>query len=327
MLTHNHPAADYRIEINGIDITPAISARLISLQIVDNAGQNADTITITLTDHDGKLALPPRNALAQVFIGFAGQPLVDKGTYTIDEVEYSGPPDTITISGKSASMSGTLPGQKSRSHRKTTIGQLVGKIAQEHGLTASVEARLSGIRIPHLDQTAESDLNLLTRLASKHDAIATVKGQHLLFIPAASSATAGGTPLEPLKLTKQDMAIYRYQVTDRDTYTGVKASWNSRSGGRKKLVLVGDGEKAKELRQTYATEEDALTAATAELERIKRGGATLSITLAVAVPELIAETPVEISGLKADIDDQEWTCRIVTTRLDGQGGITTAIEC
>lgn len=327
MLTHNHPLADYRIEVNGIDITPTVSARLISLQIVDNAGLHADTVTITLTDHDGKLALPPRNALAHVYVGWKGQPLIDKGTYTIDEVEYSGPHDIVTISGKSASMSGTLPGQKSRSHRDTTIGQLVGQIAQEHDLTASVESRLSGIRISHLDQTAESDLNLLTRLASKHDAIATVKGQHLLFIPAASSATAGGTPLEPIKLNKPDMATYRYLATDRDTYTGVKASWNSRSGGRKKLVLVGDGEKAKELRQTFATEEDALAAATAELERIKRGGATLSITLAVAVPELMAETPVEISGLKADIDDQEWTCQIVTTRLDGQGGMTTAIEC
>lgn len=325
MFTHNHLAPDYRIVVNGADITPLINARLIILTIVDKAGENADTLTLTLTDHDGKLELPPTGALVQAYIGWAGQPLVDKGTYSIDEIEHSGAPDVVVLSGKSANMGGTLPGQKSRSHRNTTLGKLVALIAGEHGLTPAINEALGGIRINHIDQTAESDLNLLSRLAQRYGAIATVKGQHLLFIPSGTATTASGEPLPPLELTRADIAQHRYLLTERDAYTGIKATWNSRSGGKRRIVLVGDGEKAKELRQTYASEAEAIAAATAELERVKRGNATLNITLAVAQPDLLAETPVSISGLKKDINEQKWVIRQITHTLGGNG-LMTAIE-
>jgi len=54
----------------------------------------------------------------------------------------------------------------------------------------------------HLDQTDESDLNFLTRLAKEHDALATVKGQALLFIGKGEGKTASGLPMPPLPITR-----------------------------------------------------------------------------------------------------------------------------
>lgn len=53
-----------------------------------------------------------------------------------------------------------------------------------------------------LDQTDESDLSFLTRLAKDHDAIATVKGGALLFIGKSEGVTASGLTMIPRPITK-----------------------------------------------------------------------------------------------------------------------------
>jgi len=69
-------------------------------------------------------------------------------------------------------MVGPFRSPKTRSWDATTLGKLVETIAGEHGYTPKVDPELGAIPIPHLDQTAESDMALLTRLAAKHDAVA-----------------------------------------------------------------------------------------------------------------------------------------------------------
>ncbi|MCM2973458.1 hypothetical protein [Larsenimonas suaedae] len=59
----------YHITLAGEDITPRINGRLIDLRITSQRGQEADQLDLTLTDHDGKLALPPTGARLSVAIG------------------------------------------------------------------------------------------------------------------------------------------------------------------------------------------------------------------------------------------------------------------
>lgn len=324
MLGFDHPECDYHIIVNGNDITSTVNARLKSLSIIDNAGHKADTLSLSLLDLDGKLEIPPSGAKVEVSIGLKGSALIPKGTYTIDDVDHSGPPDIVSISGASANMGGTLPGQKSRSFSKTTLEEMVNTIAAEHSLTPRISAGLGGIRINHIDQTAESDLNLLSRLAKRYGAIATVKDKHLLFIPEGSATTASGKALDVLNLTRSQIETHNWRSVDRDSYTGVKAAWNDKSGGKRKFVLVGDSEKVKELRESYESEEDAKIAATSELARIQRGQAELNISLSTPIPSLIAETPVKTAGLKTKIDEQNWVADTVTHSISPSSGLTTS---
>lgn len=320
------PAADYRLVIDGMEITPTIDGRLTNLTLTDNRGLEADTLAFTLSDHDGALELPETGVEIQLFLGWQGQPLVDKGTYIVDEVEHSGTPDQLSLNARSANMRASLPGTKSRSWHNTTIGELVSTIAAEHDLEPKVAEHLAGIRIAHLDQTEESDLNLLTRLASRHDAIATIKSGRLLFIPTGHAETASGKPIPPVTLRRKDGDSHRYLVADRDTYTGVKAWWNNMSGGKRQAVVVGDAEKLKELRNTYASEDEAWAAAHSELNRLRRGLASLSLTLYRGRPALIAETPLILQGWKTKMDKKEWIITRVTHTLSESGGLMTAIE-
>ncbi|MCC5811335.1 MAG: phage late control D family protein [Ectothiorhodospiraceae bacterium] len=319
---HTHRAPSYRLVVDGIDISPTINGRLVSLVITENRGIEADTLDLTLADHDGAVELPPTGAEITAAIGWDGE-LVEKGSYIVDEIEHSGSPDQVLIRARSADMRGGLPGQKSRSWHDTTVAEIVEEIAKEHGLEPKLGEHLGGIRVRHIDQTSESDLHLLTRLAERYDAIAAVKAGRLLFIPAAAASTASGEPLPPITLRRHDADQHRYVKADRDAYTGVRAYWNDTSGGRREKVVAGTEGNPKELRPTYATKEDALAAARAEFRRLQRGAAEFSLVLALGRAELAPETPITAQGWKPQIDGTTWIAVRVKHDLNDSGLISS----
>lgn len=332
------PAPEYRIQLGDEDITPRFTPRLISLTLTDKRGMEADELDLQLDDSDGALALPARGVELRVWIGWAGAALTDKGRYTVDEIEHSGAPDVLNIRARSADLAdGSLTTKKERSWHEVTLGNLVRSIAQDAGLQPAIGPALDGERIEHLDQTNESDAHLLTRLAQRYDAVATVKAGRLLFMPAGAGTSTSGQPLPVLTITRRDGDHHRYGLTDRNTYTGVIAYWHDLKTAKRSKVQVGkpkwhrhavkvgtDGYR-KHLRETYATKEEAEKAAAAELERLKRGGANLSLTLALGQPELFPEMPARTLGWKPEIDATEWIVKEVRHQI-GDGGFVTEVE-
>ncbi|SDK78191.1 hypothetical protein SAMN05661010_00063 [Modicisalibacter muralis] len=308
---------DYRISLQGQIITPRFRGRVESLRLTDRRGLEADQLDLVLTDDDGALALPPRGAELTLAIGWGGEALVERGTFIVDEVEHSGAPDRLSIRARSADMRGSLPGKRTQSWHKLTVGDIVTTIAKRHVLAPKVGRNLAGIRIQHIDQTDESDLNFLTRLAERYDAVATVKAGNLLFIPAGTATTSSGLEIPPVQIRRGDGDQHRYVVSDRDSYTGVIAYWNDASGAKRQEVIAGSGDNAKRLRPTYASADDALAAAQAEWQRIQRGHAEFSLTLAEGQPGLYPETPAWLIGWKREIEETPWIITEVTHDLSG----------
>jgi len=315
----------YQLIVNGENITPKINARLISLTLTDNRDGEADTLEITLSDHDGQLALPPTKATIQVSLGFEGS-MIDKGTYTVDEVSHSGPIDTVTIRARSADFANALPGAKSRSWIDKTLGEIINEIAGNHGLTPVIGTTLKGIRRASTHQTAESDMSLLTRLGELYDATASVKHGKLIFTKRARGQSATGKSLPPIIVTRRESDTHHYTLAERDAYGGVKAKWNNKRGGRVAYVIAGSGDNAYELKPTYTNEADALAAANAEWDRLKRGVATLELNLAIGNPAIAAESPIKCEGWKKNIDEKNWLAVNVIHTLD-EGGLRTKLSC
>lgn len=324
-----HWIPDYRLTVNGTDITPKIRGCLKSLTITDNRNLEADTLDLELEDSKGEIELPPHGAVITVALGYQHTGLVNKGEYTVDEVEHLGDPDMITIRARSADLRAHLtdgmPAQKSRSWHDTTVGDIIGSIAGEHGLEAKLGGALGGIRIKHIDQTHESDAHFLTRLGERYDALFAVKEGRLLFMPIGQGMTVSGKVLTPVTIKREGGHSHRYLRTDRDAYTGVRAYWNDISGARRKMVIAGTTEKAKDLKETYATEEDALFAVRSELARLQRGKATFSFTLARANLDLVPETPIIALDFKSAIDATSWVAVRMTHSLS-DGGLITGFE-
>lgn len=302
----NYPRPIFRLLVNGRDITVDISARLISISLTDNRGMEADQLDIRLSDHDGLLAMPPKGATLRLWLGWSDTGLVDKGSYTADEIEHSGAPDVLGIRARSADLRKGLARKRERSWHGKTLGDLVRTIAAEYGLQPLVHASLGAIDLPHIDQTNESDLNLISRLAQDHDAIASIKVGCLLLLPTGASSTASGLALPHVALTRTDGDQHQYLDAEEDSYTGVKAYYYEVNSAERKEAIVGTDENAKALRHSYADRDSALRAARAEWKRLQRGTATLAYTLAKGRPELIPELTYALSGIKAEIGAIVW---------------------
>lgn len=320
-----HHAPAYRLVVNGADITHRINPRLISLTLSEGREGAVDSLDLRLTDHDGLLALPSVGAEIKLQLGWSHQPLVDKGSFKVDEVEHSGTPDEISIRARSADLTSKTRRREEKSWHDTTVGAIVSEIAGRHGLTPRVGGELAGVRVEHVDQTNESDLHFLSRLAKQHDALATVKDKHLLFMPIQGTTTSTGQPLGSMLVVRSSGDRHRYHTAERGAYTGVRAYWGDNSLAEKRSVLTGSEENEKRLKDTYATEADAMKAAKAEHQRIERGKATLDITLALGRPDLMPQTPVTVQGFKPQIDGQGWLAREVTHTLD-DSGLTSKVQ-
>ncbi|WP_025808341.1 phage late control D family protein [Pseudomonas chlororaphis] len=321
-----YPVPAFRITVNGSDIAQLISPRLMSLQLTDNRGLEADQLDLTLSDHDGLLVIPPRGAAVRLWLGWSDTGLVDKGSYIVDETEHSGAPDVLSIRARSADLRKGLKTKRERSWSATTLGKVLGDIAQSNGLTATISGALDGLPIPQLDQANESDANLLTRLGEDFDAVATVKAGCLVCMPAGGGKTASGLDLPHITLIRADGDQHRFLQADRDSYDGVRAYYYDVNSAKKQEAIAGGGENLKDLRHTYSDRQSALRAARAELNRLQRGAATLSYTLARGRPDLIPELTYTLQGVKSDIDEIIWYGGNVQHSLTADSGYTMSLE-
>lgn len=321
-----YPVPAFRLTVDGLDIAQLISPRLMGLELTDNRGVEADQLSITLSDHDGLLTIPPKGAVLRLWLGWSDTGLVDKGTYTVDETEHSGAPDVLSIRARSADLRKGLKTKRERSWSNTTLGDVLGDIAIGNGLTATISGALDGLPILQLDQANESDANLISRLGEEFDAVASVKAGCLLCLPAGGGKTASGMDLPHITLTREDGDQHRYLQADRDSYDGVRAYYYDVNSAKKQEAIAGGGDNLKDLRHTYSDQQSALRAARAEFRRLQRGSATLIYTLAMGRPDLIPELTYTLQGVKEEIDEIIWYGGNVQHSLTDSGGYTVSLE-
>ncbi|MEG0868541.1 MAG: phage late control D family protein [Hafnia sp.] len=215
----------FMLTLGGDDITDNLSNRLLSLTMTDNRGFEADQLDIELDDSDGQLSMPARGAVLSLFLGWKGSALTGKGQFTVDEIEHRGAPDTLTIRARSADFRGSLNSRREVSYHDTTLGAVVKQIAERNQLDAVLANGFAEIAIPHIDQSQESDIKFLTRLAERNGAEVSVKAGKLLFLKAGNGVTASGKPIPMMTIERGDGDRHQFAIADRNAYTGVTASW------------------------------------------------------------------------------------------------------
>ena len=327
-LDDSYPQAIYRLLVDGVDIGTKFQDRLISLTITDNRGMESDALEVTLSDHDGLLNLPPKDAVIQAWIGWSNTGLVYKGLYKVKEVEHSGAPDVLTIRATSADLKTGLKQKKERSFSNVTLEAVLQAIAFQHELDLSVHQSLAKHQIINLIQN-ESDANLLTRLADEHDAMASIKNGKLLFMPKGASQTISGQDLPTYLITRDKGDSHRYSNTDGgDEITAVRAFYYDAAQGKKLEVVYGDAsnQNIKELRHIHQDKQSATLVAKAKLADLKRASLTFSYNLAYGNPDLIPEMTFLFDGLKEQIDEVYWLGTRITHSIDASNGFTTALE-
>lgn len=125
------------------------------------------------------------------------------------------------------------------------LADIVKTVATDNGLIPRVADALKDIRINHIDQVAESDANLLARLARDYNAVSKPSGGYWLFLQQGATATASGKQTGGITITPDEVSNWSYSEGERGSSTG---------------KATGSGGKAKEkIGVRYYDEEDGTT--------------------------------------------------------------------
>mgnify|MGYP000073639163 CR=1 FL=1 len=316
---------EFRVIANALDITAIIRARLVSLSVTDESGLQSDVAEIVLADHDARqrIAIPPTGAELEIFMGYDGA-AERMGLYVVDEVEIAGPPDMLRISAKAASHENTPGGQVLVQTHKTrsfapplTLGDLTAIIAQDHGLQPAVAASLANIQLPHIDQVAESDMNLITRIARTYDAIAKPGGGKLIVAKRGESKTVSGQALPSVTVTPDLVTSWRVNISKRRPAGRVIAVWRDVDAAQDVEEAMGDGDPIVRLRHSHPDRAAAQSAAAAEYSKRTSGERLLSLSMP-GDPSLVADGKLTLQGFRDGAAGQ-WLVTRVQHTIDSAG--------
>ena len=185
------PVPQARIIYEGKDISADISPYLLSVGYTDRLSGESDELELRLEDTDGRWRgdwYPGKGDSLTVSIGYAGQEPVSCGSFEIDEIELSFPPDEVSIRALATGISVSCRTRKSKGYEKTTLAGVVRVVCGRLGLTPAGE--VADIPLDRVTQYQESDLAFLTRLAGEYGHTFKISGKKMIFQRKDSVLTA-----------------------------------------------------------------------------------------------------------------------------------------
>lgn len=307
---------DFRLIAAGADVTAILRDRLLSLTVSDEDGETADRLEITLDDRDGRVALPEVDAELDVALGFRETGLTALGTFAVEGVSGSTPPQTMRVTAVAVDMKKSARAPRTRAFEDQTLSEIVATIAGDAGMTPVVGASIRDHRWAYLAQTAESDLHFLTRLAREIDATAKAANGRLVVVRRGEGTTASGDPIEPVVVPVSALASWKWTLKSREVDGQVEAEWSDTAGGLVARISRGSGEPVRRLRRVFGSEAEAIRAAEAALGRARREALEIE-TAGAFQPALFAGGVAQFTGLRAEFDGDWTVTRVRHVLADG----------
>lgn len=297
--------AVFKLLANKEDISAKLEDRLLSINISDEYGLVSDSIAIEVDDRDEIFAIPERGAEIEAFLGYEGGSLYSMGKFVVDEVELSGLPHRLSITGRASNPTykndmGAFLAPRSFSWETHTLLGIVRKIAERYGLKDSVGEDFMHVVINHIDQTDESDAAFLQRLARDNGAVVKIAGGLLMFFAPARGCLPNGTPLPSLQIDIKDCSSYRLRIAERGKYSRVIAKYYDLDEAEEKQVIVGQGEPTFSLREISTSAAIAKQRAKTKLEEFEQGTQELSLDV-MGNPLISAETRIDLVNFRNEL--------------------------
>lgn len=317
----------FQIIADGKNITALINDRLLLLRTSDKPGTDSDEFELRIDDRDQAVALPARGGKVEVWMGYEGQALTRLGSYLVDEVQMSGPPDEMTIRGKASDMRGSGKTVRSDDWEGVPLSQIVSDIAKRNDWEPVCTVQT---KVERVDQRNESDFNFVTRLAKQYDCTAKVAEGKLLVVPRQAGQSASGKSLPAVTINKTDVTRYQFRLGDRSTQKSVKTQHQDKKSGTLVVVEVDNEDAPTGLpavhtdRHIYPNKTAAQQAAKARLAAFNRSTAGVRLEMPGRT-DLFAERQISALGFKVGLDGEYLVDGV--EQVFTQSGWTTTVEC
>lgn len=312
-----------------------INARLISWTHVDASGIESDTLTLKV-DTQGIDGLPEQGEKISLQVGYKESGLIDKGEFIISSVERTLFPPQIDIEATAAPFQKAddtgFRERRSASYGPITLGNLFRQLTARHGFSPRIEGGLDSIQINHVDQTNETDMAFLTRLASRYDAVTKPWNNLYVMARRGNVKTISGETLPtitysvPQTAEPSEHGFINASVSydGRPVYSGCKAKWWDDKSAQTKTITVGEAPFLM-LQQTWASEKDATIAAENERRRKQRERAKIMLEVP-GNPSLAAEGLILLDDTWPIAMQGSWSIDKVVASHTSEGGYRCNIE-
>lgn len=316
----------FRLEIAGEDRTELVRKRLISLTINDREGFKSDSLDLELDNRDYLLPLPAEDESVRVWLGFEDDGSNDPrfrvammGFFTANDPELTGRPHKLKVSCKAADMGVGLKQAKTRGWHEVTFADMLATVAGEHGLKPVVSDELAGVYFPHINQSEESDLHLLTRLARQYDATVKPAGGFLILAVRGDGLSATGAALPVVEIAESDLQPgWSIKHKTRSKYKSVVCEYRTTDSAAVKRVTAGSGAPVLTLQDKAANQSQAQQRAEAAFRKMNRAQLEFSGTLSIGDNRLVSGGRIRLgAGFHPDHVGKELSLKDVTHALRG----------
>jgi len=297
---------------------------LIILRVVESISDEAGEVEFNLYNPSAKFAdLFQKGDEIEVRLGYEGQNITKVGTYVVDDLIWSFPPDTLTVSGLVVDVvKQQVRTIKSRVWENATLAQIVQQIAAEASLRA-VTTGIEGIKFKHIEQREMNDLNFLYNLASSYDCRMQIKGGYLYF--ESRDQLAQRPAVATLTRDDERLSAYKFRWKAFATYKSAKIKYFDPEKKRyfelEEVDPSTDSEQVLVLTQEVESIEQAQRIAKAQLRRHNRREITADFTL-FGDTSFEAGMNIAIKGFHPLLDGV-YTVTKVVHQVSRQGFITS----
>lgn len=217
----------WHLILQGKDITERITPYVLSCTYTDPLEGEAAEIDITLEDKDDwwkDAWLPQKGDTVSLALGYEGERLLECGEFQLDELEFSGPPDTVTIRSMAAPVKPELRTARSFAYENTTLAAVAQKVARRHGLI--IVGTVPDVQLQRITQHKETDLTFLRRIAGEYGYVFSLRGKKLVWHD--QEILDGVAPV--ITVTRKMLAgSYSFRTKSARIYRGVRVTyWNAK---------------------------------------------------------------------------------------------------
>ena len=209
---------------NGIDISAATSARIVSLSYTDYLSQLSGDLQIVVEDHDRiwqSTWYPAFGDVVNLAIGYRNETLLPCGVFQVDQLELTGPPDTFSIRCLAAYITPAMRTRNTVGYEGQTLLGIAQTIAGKYGLSLASVPDLDDIAFARVTQKYETDLAFLKRLAVEHGYDFTIRGAAMVFYSQA--ALEAVLPIQTL--TRSDLERFHFRNRTHGIYLSSTVSY------------------------------------------------------------------------------------------------------
>lgn len=293
------PQPQFKLTYDQKDVTTELAPYILAISYTDVLSGESDELEVNIEDRDHRWKngwFPGKGDKLKLEIGYYGASLSSMGSFEIDEIEFNGTPDTISIRALAAGVQEALRTSNTKAFENKTLKAIAEELAGLSGLTLTGSGENTGRTYQRVTQNNETDLAFLNRLGKAEGIVFSIKDSKLVWHDQAKLDEASTVTV----IKRTTMNSFTFRAKTATTYKACRVSYHDPKTKTLKTYTekadgVPSGDTLK-LVERCETLEDATAKAKAALRTSNGKQVEGSVTM-YGNPQLRAGCNIEVQGL------------------------------